>query len=634
MKRVLFSLLTFLSVTGAWAQGTDYQIGTTGTSSGTSGVPTPFEDYFEGDRTQSLFLASELRAKGMGPGFIYAIKFNVLNIASSATIWGWNLTMGTTTANQITSWLPNITTPVFSAGATTPYNPGNGVKTYTLPTPFFWNGIDNIVIQTCHGYSGRSNSWSSNADVAYHSTSFQSTYNYRTDGQGSLCSYSGSVTPLYNRITTTFNWGPAGMNNASAALIVNPTGKFCPGVYNVAVRIKNNGQNRINNVKVYWELDGILQPVINHNTMIDTFTTSGSNEAQISLGNVSFAGSDRVIKVYTSDPNGVRDTVNLDDTLKVSLGPAPKSTITPDGPTIFCTAGTINVNLVAPPGAGSVYQWYKDGQPIPGAANPSYRATMAGDYTVRIDSNGCSNMSDITRVENLAMPLPVVHPSGYPVLCSGDSVTLVANAGVTGASYQWQFQGANLLGATNASLTVTNPGNYNVVTSKYVCAASSPGINVVPSQRPAPYITALTDGTLMTDPTFVTYQWQKDGIDIAGANNFAYKATTAGSYTVWVSNGGCDETSPAHLVGTTGISNTTVSGNVSIYPNPAKNVVYVSTKGNAKAIISGIDGKELITQDVTAQGINIGNLSAGIYIIRVVNSDGSTLAIEKLMKAE
>src|SRR5690606_27519578 len=134
------------------------------------------------------------------------------------------------------------------------------------------------------------------------------------------------------------------------------------------------------------------------------------------------------IKVYTSKPNNNTDGDTKNDTLVQIVGPSPSTTVSTSGPTIFCTAGPINVDLNTPSSINNLYQWFRDGQPIPGATNPSYTATIAGDYTVKVDSNGCSNTSDVINVQNQAMPMPSVTPNGYPSLC--DSITLTANAGV------------------------------------------------------------------------------------------------------------------------------------------------------------------------------------------------------------
>ena len=60
-----------------------------------------------------------------------------------------------------------------------------------------------------------------------------------------------------------------------------------------------------------------------------------------------------------------------------------------------------------------------------------------------------------------------------------------------------------------------------------------------------------------------SYQWQKDGVDIASANSpFSYPANTAGTYTLRVSQGACTSTSaPMRLVIGTSIASPVLSGN-------------------------------------------------------------------------
>lgn len=639
MKRILpiLSCLLIAAAPSAIAQGNDYKIGSGTTQNSGTSLPSPLNDYYMGDRTQQLYLASELVAEGMGPGFIYAVKWDIKSISSKATIYDWRMYIGTTSVSSLTGWVSGISTLVYNAGTNNPYNPGAGVHTYKLPTPFYWNGIDNIIIETCHGNSGRpANTYTENAVINNTATKHVSYYYFHNDNNGSYCGYTGSQTGTYNsRSNVIFTWGPAGYNNTGVTALTKPSGKFCPGTYNAEVQIKNFGQNQVTGVKIYWELDGVLQPVINYPGSLDTFNGSGSTSDVVQLGSIIFGNTDRVIKAYTSMPNNVADTVNSDDTLKLVIGASPKVKITPEGPTVFCTAGNVNVTLNAPTGAGSFYQWYKDGQSITGATSSAYTAKLAGDYTVRIDSNGCTNISPVMRVDNLAMPLPLVHPSGYPVLCSGDSVTLVANAGVTGASYQWQYQGADIAGATNASYTIQSPGNYTVITSKAVCNATSAGINVVPAEQPAPLIERNeATGRLSTLPIFVSYQWRVDGNDIPGATLFAHMPTQNGDYTVEVSNGGCSAESPAITVGNVNINNVYNNKNIKIYPNPADDHLYVDAPAGSDINICGIDGKVLIRQQVSKEAINISTLSNGIYIIKVTDENGQLLTLDKLVKSD
>ncbi len=136
-------------------------------------------------------------------------------------------------------------------------------------------------------------------------------------------------------------------NNAGATDIATPTGSFCAGTYNVVVRIKNLGSNTINNVKIDWKLDGVTQSGINYSTPISYNTgVAGSNEALISLGNVTFGAAPRTIKVWTSNPNGVGDTYNLDDTLNVIMRASLSGVYTVGGTTPDFATPTDAVNTL------------------------------------------------------------------------------------------------------------------------------------------------------------------------------------------------------------------------------------------------------------------------------------------------
>ncbi len=628
----------------SFAQGTDFTIGTGTSVNASTSYPTPYGDWYEGDKAQFLYKASELLAAGMGPGFIYAVKFNV-TATNGANDPGFTISIGTTSVTALSGWQNSAMTQIYTAPGNPPaYTPSLGLNTYTLSTPMFWNGVDNILIQTCHGYGAvtcRTPSYTYNASVAYTNLTYNGCYYYSTDCNGSLCGFTGTGTATTSRPNIIFRWGSSGMNNASLASVAQPSGKFCPGTYSLQVLVKNNGRNQINNVQVNWVLDGIPQTPVNYNNLIDTFGGAGGNSAVVTLGNVSFAGSPHTLVAFTALPNNKADTVNNDDTLKTSLSPSPVSFVTPNGPTIFCTAGLINVTLSAPPGIGSVYQWKLNGSPIPGAIGQNYTATAAGDYSVQVDSNFCSNTSSTIRVDNLAMPMPYVTPEGFPVLCDGDSMTLVANAGVTGAAYQWKFQGNPIPGANASNYVVHNAGNYTVVTSKLVCNATSAGVTVVPKPAPTPDIKdTVANGVaiLSTDASYVSYQWyisttaNPTPVPLPGDTLFVCIPKQAGDYSVTVSNGGCKASSPVYsFTPTTGIHNLNAS-NISIYPNPANTTIHVNAPEGSTLIITSVDGKELIKQKTSKNDINISSFPNGIYLIKIMNSDNSLTYIDKLIK--
>lgn len=224
LKRALLALVCLFSTFTSNAQ-LDYLIGT-GTNTGSAfSMPAPFYDYFEGDRQQYLFLASELTAAGMGPGIITAVKWNTTALNGIITgVPGYTVTMGTTTASTLTSWQPGITFPVYGPGT---YTVLLGMNAFTLATPFVWNGVDNIVVQVCHGTGTGCRGWTANASVNYTNTSFNSTYYYNTDCAGSQCAQTTGYT-LTSRPNTIFTYGMP-CTGMPSGYTVNGPSEVCPG---------------------------------------------------------------------------------------------------------------------------------------------------------------------------------------------------------------------------------------------------------------------------------------------------------------------------------------------------------------------------------------------------------------------
>ena len=208
----MFSFFTFLT---SFAQ-TDIPIGSGGTTGniGTS-YPCPLQDYYEGSRAQYLYLASELSSAGMGPGNISAIKFEALNLNTfSGTIEQFTVSIGSSTTGSLTS-------NSWESGATVVYGPEDysivaGTNTLTLTTPFFWNGMDNIIVEICNGDPNNGTAgvttYTQNASVPWTiGLGFNGSHTYRVDNLGNLCGSSATTNngTQTTRPDITFSWTPS-----------------------------------------------------------------------------------------------------------------------------------------------------------------------------------------------------------------------------------------------------------------------------------------------------------------------------------------------------------------------------------------------------------------------------------------
>jgi alpha-tubulin suppressor-like RCC1 family protein len=154
--------------------------------------------------------------------------------------------------------------------------------------------------------------------------------------------------------------------------------------------------------------------------------------------------------------------------------------------------------------------------------------------------------------------LPLVMPPVKRMTYSGMPVVFnVTAAGAPPLSYQWQFNGTNIAGATRAWLTLTNvqladAGNYCVVvsnawgttisTNTMLTVCDSPPIILGQPENeavPLEYHATFTAAVAGSRP--FGYQWQFNGTNISGATNGSLTLTNiqpadAGNYRVVVSN--------------------------------------------------------------------------------------------------
>src|SRR5690606_17781059 len=107
-------------------------------------------------------------------------------------------------------------------------------------------------------------------------------------------------------------------DNAGVVAIDSPS-VFCAGTKDIYATIGNFGINQIDSVEVFWEFNGVLQPRIMYNNLLDTMNGTNPHTVQIYLGTETFAsGVANDIKVWVANPNGVADTINSNDTLEVT----------------------------------------------------------------------------------------------------------------------------------------------------------------------------------------------------------------------------------------------------------------------------------------------------------------------------
>jgi hypothetical protein len=305
-------------------------------------------------------------------------------------------------------------------------------------------------------------------------------------------------------------------------------------------------------------------------------------------------------------------------------------TITPAGPTGFCTGGSVMLNATA--SSGSTYVWYRNATVIGGATSSSYNATQAGTYTVQRTVSGCAALSGGISVVIGNQPIVSITASGPTSFCGGGSVVLAATTG-TGSTHAWFRNGTAISGATSSTYTATQAGSYTVQRTVSGCSAVSSAVAVVVTSSPAVSITAAgptafcSGGSVVlnaTTGTGSTYVWFRNGTVISGATSSGYTATEAGSYTVQRSVSGCSATSGAVVVSVTSAPSTSITAGGPTTFAQGGSVGLYATWSNG-SIFQWFRNGVAITGSTLSNTITV--TEGGSYtVVRTLNGCGSTSA--------
>lgn len=177
--------------------------------------PNPLSIYYKSRHGQSVYTAAELVAAGIsGPGAITHIGFNVYQ-APSLALPNFVIRMKHTSDANVANWQSATGMQLVYSNAS--YLPIAGsFEMLPLSTPFMWNGVDNIVIDTAFGLAEE---WNSSGGL--YTTSIDNGYRYiQSDSVNLTDAFSGGYTSA-NRPNLKLRFQPASADEA--LIFVNPT---------------------------------------------------------------------------------------------------------------------------------------------------------------------------------------------------------------------------------------------------------------------------------------------------------------------------------------------------------------------------------------------------------------------------
>ena len=167
------------------------EFGTDTTTNLNNSYPAPYGNWYWGAKHQMMITANELLAQGIAPGGeISALSFDVA-VPMGTPLTDFTISMGHTGANSVGVFQTGLQ-PVFYAST---YVDSAGWNRHAFQVPFAWDGVSNIIIETCFNNGNYTN----NARMRYSTTSFVSTAMYYNDATGvcasSAITQSGMLRP-------------------------------------------------------------------------------------------------------------------------------------------------------------------------------------------------------------------------------------------------------------------------------------------------------------------------------------------------------------------------------------------------------------------------------------------------------
>lgn len=319
-----------------------------------------------------------------------------------------------------------------------------------------------------------------------------------------------------------------------------------------------------------------------------------------------------------------------------------------NGQNYYCTGTATSLTLAIANGVGP-YRTIWQGSEIllnTSSYTQTYQSptTLTADIT---DAKGCTAKAKSVVITEATRPTASI--TGQTVFCKGTTATLsaVVAGGKAPYTYDWRLGGASV-NTAGGTFAASNPGTYVVVvkdangcdnpSSSFAITqkASDLEAKITPSGPTEVYLPANVTLNANTG-TSLTYQWQKDGADIAGATTNVLSTTQTGSYIVKVSKDGCTLASAAQAVqvlAPLAVEPISPDVTVDLYPNPVESNcrVEVQLRKASTVGVSVFDMMGRSVQSLTTSGkatahslnLNLTSLPAGTYVIDVQAGEATT----------
>ncbi len=441
--------------------------------------PNPFYSLWSNTHNQHLIRATDLISAGLSSGDLTALGLTITSPGTLPMI-DFSLKLGLTTVNALSDFISPAFTTVYTNASLMPVN---GVNMMTFTTPFYWDGVSNLVIEICHGNGSSSATMSRTCLVD--NTSYVSTVHTQISAATAAAVSCANTTT--NKVTYSImpQWKINGVTVCSSPRTpVTATVTPAP-----PLTITESAAICINEVKAL--------AVTSNTSLFDNYIWSPvTNLFSDAACTVPYAG-ESAVTVYCKAAAAVSTTytcwassnttfcANYDE---VDITVLPNTaTITAD-PEYLCIAGSSILTASSPEGFGNAtFQWQESVEgisyyDIQGATNVSYTSPYIGMTTYyRFIAKNSQGQACLSTDFMLDVHNPLVTNTVPGFSCGPGIVTL----GATGTTGQLTWfaspTGGTPVGTGN---TFTTP--YLWASKTYYVSALEPGTILESGGKPNP----------------------------------------------------------------------------------------------------------------------------------------------------
>jgi gliding motility-associated-like protein len=233
-----------------------------------------------------------------------------------------------------------------------------------------------------------------------------------------------------------------------------------------------------------------------------------------------------------------------------------------EAPLSICPGQTIRLNAIPAPNV--TFEWKNGATSIKNSSDAFVDITAAGTYTVTAtgESGLCSVVSAsfiVSSGTGSAPATPAINP--ITPVCIGSTLN-ITTAAVAGATYQWEGPAGLDVSEADPTLsipniTATQAGLYTLRVKVGDCTSDSDteeaqlidmGAFSISSNMANPLCEGQSATLAVNSAPSHTYQWRKDGADIAGQTGNTLSVNQEGLYTVNVTYTGCSKETAGYQI--------------------------------------------------------------------------------------